>query len=157
MWSLTRFILALLLIGGLVIFGVAALPATAATSTNPTYGLGAITNMDNLGSLQPGVKFGGNSSYDRTGGNADFNNFLPPVNGEKVMLNQTGPGTVLVIRASSLLPQLYCQRRQAVHAQSVLSFGAITRAARPVRFFPLSAGREQQWGTSDSQVHALSR
>ena len=58
------------------------------------YGLSNLTSIDSLPLLQPGITIGGQSSYDRSGGNADYGNFLTTLNGEKVMLDQTGPGVV---------------------------------------------------------------
>jgi hypothetical protein len=63
------------------------------------YGLAAMTRLDTLQQLRLHTSAGGQSSYDRdTGGpslgNHDLNNFLYVAGGEKVMLDQIGPGTV---------------------------------------------------------------
>jgi hypothetical protein len=58
------------------------------------YGLAAMTSLDTLPTLQTGLSTHGQSSYDRSGGNRDYGNFLASVNGEKVMLNQNSPGVV---------------------------------------------------------------
>jgi hypothetical protein len=69
------------------------------TAANEVYGLAAMTRLDRLPLLQLHTFAGGQSSFDRdTGGrslgNHDWNNFLYIMDGEKVMLDQKGPGTV---------------------------------------------------------------
>ena len=64
-----------------------------AAATEP-YGLDAMTQFDRLPYLKLDTLGGGQSSYDRSGGNADFSNFLYATNGEQVLLDLTGPGTV---------------------------------------------------------------
>ncbi|HZT23459.1 MAG TPA: DUF2961 domain-containing protein, partial [Verrucomicrobiae bacterium] len=62
-------------------------------ATEP-YGLEAIVRFERLPFLKPDVLAGGQSSYDRTGGNADYSNFLYTNGTEKVLLDLAGPGTV---------------------------------------------------------------
>jgi hypothetical protein len=62
-------------------------------ATEP-YGLEAIVHFERLPFLKPDVLAGGQSSYDRTGGNADYSNFLYTNGTEKVLLDLAGPGTV---------------------------------------------------------------
>jgi hypothetical protein len=68
-------------------------------AANEVYGLAAMTRLDRLPLLQLHTFAGGQSSYDRDPGgpslgNHDWNNFLYISGGEKVMLDQKGPGTV---------------------------------------------------------------
>ena len=62
-------------------------------ATEP-YGLDAMAQFERLPYLKLDTKAGGQSSYDRTGGNADNCNFLYTNGTEKVLLDLTGPGTV---------------------------------------------------------------
>lgn len=57
-------------------------------------GLDALAQFDRLPFLKLDTMAAGQSSYDRTGGNSDFSNFLYTNGTEKVMLDLNGPGTV---------------------------------------------------------------
>ncbi|MEW5717377.1 MAG: glycoside hydrolase family 172 protein [Chloroflexota bacterium] len=59
------------------------------------YGLDALLQFDRLPYLKADVQAGGQSSYDRTGGNEDSNHFLyTDAFGDQVLLDLNGPGTV---------------------------------------------------------------
>lgn len=60
-----------------------------AAATEP-YGLDAMAHFERLPFLKLDTLAGGQSSYDRSGGNADFSNFLYTNNNEKVLLDLTG-------------------------------------------------------------------
>jgi len=64
-----------------------------AAATEP-YGLDGMSQFARLPYLKLDTMAGGQSSFDRTGGNGDFSNFLYTENGEKILLDLTGPGTV---------------------------------------------------------------
>ena len=68
-------------------------PRTQAAATEP-YGLSAISEFYRLPYLKLDTMGGGQSSYDRSGGNADHNNFLYATDTGKVLLDLNGPGTV---------------------------------------------------------------
>ncbi|MCC3373570.1 glycoside hydrolase family 172 protein [Cohnella sp. REN36] len=71
--------------------------SSASTQIEP-YGLEAMERLDRLPYVQPYTYAGGASSYDRSEGNADgfgASNFLyQDENGEQVMLDLKGPGTI---------------------------------------------------------------
>src|SRR5579859_5349853 len=73
-------------------FNFAATHATAA-ATEP-YGLNAMAQFDRLPYLKLDTMAGGQSSFDRSGGNADAGNFLYVDGTNKVLLDLQGPGTV---------------------------------------------------------------
>ncbi|MBM3127148.1 MAG: DUF2961 domain-containing protein [Chloroflexi bacterium] len=76
-----------------VLIGWVSLPVNAA-APEPS-GLDALVQMDRLPYLKANARAGGQSSYDRTGGNRDHNNFLyTDSSGDDVLLDLTGPGTV---------------------------------------------------------------
>jgi hypothetical protein len=59
------------------------------------YGLDAIVALNRLHYLKTGTFAGGQSSYDRSGGNNDFNQFLgTDARGDQILLDIPGPGTV---------------------------------------------------------------
>lgn len=64
-----------------------------AAATEPT-GLAAMTRFERLPYLKLDTLAAGQSSFDRTGGNADNCNFLYTNGTEKVLLDLVGPGTV---------------------------------------------------------------
>ena len=64
-----------------------------AAATEPC-GLEAMRQFDRLPYLKLDTIAGGQSSYDRAGGNADASNFLYTDGTEKVLLDLNGPGTV---------------------------------------------------------------
>jgi hypothetical protein len=72
----------------------------AAAGGSPVYGLPALLRLDQLPVVRPQTLAGGQSSFERnthgpSSGNTDRNNFLYVTGGgEKVMLDQSGPGTV---------------------------------------------------------------
>ncbi|MEO6891598.1 MAG: glycoside hydrolase family 172 protein [Ktedonobacteraceae bacterium] len=69
-------------------------PTARAAATEP-YGLSALTSLDRLPYLKLDTMAGGQSSFDRSGGNGDSGNFLyTDSNGDNVMLDLKGPGTV---------------------------------------------------------------
>ncbi|HWF19867.1 MAG TPA: DUF2961 domain-containing protein [Verrucomicrobiae bacterium] len=69
--------------------------SAGAAATEPR-GLDAITQFDRLPYLKPDTMEEGQSSFDRSGGNSDFGNFLyrDPDGTNKVLLDVAGPGTV---------------------------------------------------------------
>lgn len=66
---------------------------TLAAASEP-YGLNAMAEFERLPYLKPDTMAGGQSSFDRTGGNADAGNFLYTDGTNKVLLDLKGPGTV---------------------------------------------------------------
>ncbi|MHA6794714.1 DUF2961 domain-containing protein [Pseudonocardia bannensis] len=73
------------------------------------YGLAAMARLDLLPLLRLHTMAGGQSSYERDTrgpgrGNDDWNNFLDVRGGEKVMLDQRGPGTVYRIWVTGFDP-----------------------------------------------------
>lgn len=65
------------------------------------FGLAAMLQFERLPFLKPNVQAGGQSSYDRTGGNADWNNFLgTDANGDAILCDLRGVGTVYRIWAT---------------------------------------------------------
>ncbi|MEW5720920.1 MAG: DUF2961 domain-containing protein, partial [Chloroflexota bacterium] len=65
------------------------------TLTVEQYGLAAMLQFERLPFLRTNVLAGGQSSYDRTGGNADFSNYLyTDANGDVVLCDLKGPGTI---------------------------------------------------------------
>lgn len=64
-----------------------------AAATEP-YGLDAMTQFDRLPYLKTDTMAVGQSSFDRSGGNADAGNFLYVDGTNKVLLDIQGPGTV---------------------------------------------------------------
>ncbi len=68
-------------------------PRTPAAATEP-YGLSAMSGFYRLPYLKLDTMGGGQSSYGRSGGNFDHNNFLYVTNAAKVLLDLNGPGTV---------------------------------------------------------------
>ncbi len=73
-------------------FNFAATRATAA-ATEP-YGLDAMAEFERLPYLKLDTMAAGQSSFDRSGGNADAGNFLYVDGTNKVLLDLQGPGTV---------------------------------------------------------------
>lgn len=70
-------------------------PSVAHAAATEPYGLNALTSLDRLPYLKSDTMAGGQSSFDRTGGNADSGNFLyTDSNGDQVLLDLKGPGTV---------------------------------------------------------------
>jgi hypothetical protein len=70
-----------------------------AVAATPVYGLPALYRLEQLPVRRPLTLAGGQSSYERdthgeSAGNDDRDNFLYVSGGEKVMLDQAGPGTV---------------------------------------------------------------
>ena len=70
-----------------------------AVAATPVYGLPALYRLEQLAVRRPLTRAGGQSSYERdtqgeSAGNDDRDNFLYVSGGEKVMLDQAGPGTV---------------------------------------------------------------
>ena len=77
----------------------AAANVRAAAAGSPVYGLPALYRLEQLAVRRPLTLAGGQSSYERdtqgeSAGNDDRDNFLYVSGGEKVMLDQAGPGTV---------------------------------------------------------------
>ena len=68
-------------------------PRTPAAATEP-YGLSAMSEFYRLPYLKLDTMGGGQSSYGRSGGNFDHNNFLYVTNTGDVLLDLNGPGTV---------------------------------------------------------------
>jgi hypothetical protein len=67
----------------------------SATLTVEQSGLAALLQFDRLPYLRVNTTAGGQSSFDRTGGNRDWNNFLyTDSHGDNVLLDLQGPGTV---------------------------------------------------------------
>jgi hypothetical protein len=84
---LKRWIIVALLIGA----GI--LPVNA--DAPEPYGLDALLQFERLPFLKTNTQAGGQSSYDRTGGNADHDNFLYTDSfGDNVLLDLKGPGTL---------------------------------------------------------------
>ena len=90
MQMMTKILPMILLYGFLFAIGMNRVSGAA---TEP-YGLDAINQFERLPYLKLDTLAGGQSSYDRTGGNGDFSNFLYTNGTEKVLLDMTGPGTV---------------------------------------------------------------
>jgi len=67
---------------------------TAHAAATEPYGLDAMTQFERLPFLKIDTMAGGQSSYDRSGANADFNHFLYSDTTGNVMLDLKGPGTV---------------------------------------------------------------
>ena len=68
-------------------------PDVHAAATEP-YGLNAISEFCRLPYLKLNTMGGGQSSTDPAQNNRDFSNFLYSTNGEEVLLDLTGPGTI---------------------------------------------------------------
>lgn len=99
---LKRFLLLILLI--LILQSTASVPARAA-ATEP-YGLNAMLQLDRLPYLKLDTLAGGQSSYDRNGGNYDYNNYLyTDANGDRVLLDLQGPGVVNRIWFTGFIPE----------------------------------------------------
>jgi hypothetical protein len=69
------------------------IPMGNAAATEP-YGLSAMQQFDRLPYLKLDTMAGGQSSFDRTGGNGDTGVYLYTEGSDKVMLDLKGPGTV---------------------------------------------------------------
>ncbi len=70
------------------------------------YGVDAMLQLDHLPYLQMDARAGGQSSYDRTGGNNDYGNYLyTDANGDKVLLDLLGPGTVYRMWFTGFIPE----------------------------------------------------
>lgn len=81
------------LLAFVVFIAVAFSPADAAAPE--PYGLASMQQFERLPYLKLDTVAGGQSSYDRTGGNADWGNYLyTDANGDDVLLDLAGPGTV---------------------------------------------------------------
>ena len=79
------------------------IPARAA-AVEP-HGLEAMLQLDRLPYLKSDTLAGGQSSYDRTGSNDDFSNFLyADANGDQVLLDLRGPGTVYRMWFTGFVP-----------------------------------------------------
>ena len=77
----------------LVVIGIGIAPVYAAAPE--PYGLAAMQQFDRLPYLHFDVQAGGQSSYDRTGGNEDSGNYLyTDAKGDDVLLDLKRPGTV---------------------------------------------------------------
>jgi YVTN family beta-propeller protein len=82
----------------------ASTPANAAAAE--PYGLGALLQLDRLPYLKSDTLAGGQSSYDRYGGNIDSNNYLSSEpNGDKVLLDLQGPGVVYRMWFTGFIPE----------------------------------------------------
>ncbi len=69
--------------------------STAHAAANEPYGLNALTSLDRLPYLKSDTLAAGQSSFDRTGGNKDYSNFLyTDTHGDNVLLDLKNPGTV---------------------------------------------------------------
>ena len=83
-------------------------PALSSTSADAAatepYGLDAMAQFERLPYLKLDTMAGGQSSYDRTGGNADCSNFLQTNGTEKVLLDLNGPGTVYRLWFTGFVP-----------------------------------------------------
>ena len=90
MQPLIKLLPIILTFGQVMVLG---LNRTYAAATEP-YGLEAMNQFERLPYLKLDTLAGGQSSFDRTGGNADCSNFLYTNGTEKVLLDMTGPGTV---------------------------------------------------------------
>jgi YVTN family beta-propeller protein len=96
--------LALLVILWLVFQLVPSIPAKAA-ATEP-YGLNAMLQLGRLPYLKLDTLAGGQSSYDRYGGNNDYGNYASiDANGDKVLLDLQGPGTVYRMWFTGFIPE----------------------------------------------------
>lgn len=73
---------------------LAILPESANAGAPEPYGLSAMSDFSRLPYLKLDTMGGGQSSTDPAQNNHDFDNFLYVTNGEKVLLDLTGPGTV---------------------------------------------------------------
>ena len=87
MRTLTVVVLLLFAVFGLPLFGASALSAEP-------YGLSAMAQFERLPFLKTDTMAGGQSSFDRTGGNDDTRKFLYTDVTGNVMLDVKGPGTV---------------------------------------------------------------
>lgn len=77
----------------IVLIALNVLPTNAA-ATEP-YGIAAMLQFDRMAYLKTDVTAGGQSSYDRTGGNRDYSNYLATDSfGDFVLLDLKGPGTI---------------------------------------------------------------
>jgi hypothetical protein len=77
----------------IIVLGLGIAPADAAAPE--PYGVAAILLFDRLPYLKLDVQAGGQSSYDRAGGNNDSDNYLyTDAFGDNVLLDLKGPGTV---------------------------------------------------------------
>lgn len=89
-----RFLIIALLIGG----GI--LPVAAAPNERD-----ALTQFDRLPDLKTNAQAGGQSSYDRSGGNTDHNNFLYTDSfGDDVLLDLKSPGTLYRLWVTGFAP-----------------------------------------------------
>jgi hypothetical protein len=78
-----------------IVFDDGVIKDLSVTLTIEQYGLAAMSQFERLPFLRANILAGGQSSYDRTGGNADFNNFLSTdANGDVVLCDLKGPGTI---------------------------------------------------------------
>ena len=70
-------------------------PSGVSAAASEPYGLAALTSLDRLPYLKLDTMAGGQSSFDRTGGNGDASNYLyTDSNGDHVLLDLKSPGTV---------------------------------------------------------------
>jgi hypothetical protein len=80
-------------LSAMILIGIGILPASAAAPE--PYGLAAMVQFDRLPYFKLDTQAGGQSSYDRTGGNDDSGHYLyTDAFGDNVLLDLKGPGTV---------------------------------------------------------------
>jgi hypothetical protein len=78
-----------------VVFSDGVTKDLSVTLTVEQYGLAAMLQFEHLPFLRTNILAGGQSSYDRTGGNRDFSNYLyTDANGDYVLCDLKGPGTI---------------------------------------------------------------
>ncbi len=78
-----------------VIFSDGVTKDLSVTLTVEQYGLAAMLQFERLPFLRTNILAGGQSSYDRTGGNRDWSNYLyTDANGDVVLCDLKGPGTI---------------------------------------------------------------
>ncbi|MBM3128617.1 MAG: DUF2961 domain-containing protein [Chloroflexi bacterium] len=78
-----------------VVFSDGVTKDLSATLTIEEYGLAAMLQFERMPYLRKNILAGGQSSYDRTGGNRDFSNYLATdANGDVVLCDLKGPGTI---------------------------------------------------------------
>ncbi len=92
-------------LGILLLLVQLSLSAASAQGNSEPYGLDAMLQLDRLPYFKCDIRAGGQSSYDRTGWNADFSNFLyTDSNGDQVLLDLAGPGTVYRMWFTGFVP-----------------------------------------------------
>lgn len=92
-------------VGLLLLLVQLSLASASAQGNTVPYGLDAMLQLDRLPYLKSGTVAGGQSSYDRSGANKDFSNFLyTDSNGDQVLLDLAGPGTVYRMWFTGFVP-----------------------------------------------------